>query len=157
MFARSEPGSRLLWLHALGALHELKFASTVSNLSVTTEVISSIHAKSPVVVSCTVDLSSSISDDVMVNITWNKDDHQLHNNSEMLIVSASLTSNKYQSNLTIHVLEDSDDGLYSCSAGIISRSSNQLISKEISSIYLNVEGMSHHVMVMAEVCLQAQP
>ena len=59
----------------------------------------------------------------------------------MLIVSANLTSNKYQSNLTIHVLEASDDGLYSCSAGLISQSSNQLISQVISSIYLNVEGM----------------
>lgn len=135
----------------------LNLHSTVSNLSVTTEVISSIHARSPAVVSCRADFSSSISDDVKVNITWNKDNHQLHNNSEMSIVSASLTSNKYQSNLTIHVLEDSDNGLYSCSAGLISQSSNQLISQVTSSIYLNVEGMSHYSIVTAEVYLQAQP
>ena len=107
----------------------------------TTEVISSIHARSPAVVSCIADLSSSISDDVTVNITWNKDGRQLHNNSEILIVSANLASTKYQSNLTIHVLEASDDGLYSCSVGLISLLSNKHISQVTSSIYLNVEGM----------------
>ena len=117
------------------------YHSTVSNLSVTTEVISSIHARSPAVVSCIADLSSSISDDVTVNITWSKDNRQLHNNSEVLIVSANIASTKYQSNMTIHVLEASDGGLYSCSAGLISQLSNQLISQVTSSIYLNVEGM----------------
>lgn len=104
-------------------------------------MISSTHARSPAVVSCIADLSSSISDDVTVNITWSKDDRQLHNNSEVLIVSANVASTKYQSNMTIHVLEASDGGLYSCSAGLISRLSNQLISQVTSSIYLNVEGM----------------
>ena len=108
----------------------------------TTEVISSIYARSPAVVSCIADLSSSISDDVTVNITWNKGSRQLHNNSEILIVSANLASTKYQSNLTIHVLEASDDGLYTCSVGLISRLSNKRISQATSSIYLNVEGTS---------------
>lgn len=131
-------------------------------MSVTTEVISSIHARSPAVVSCTANLSSSITDGVTVNITWSKDNRQLHNNSDLLIVSANLSSTEYQSNMTIHVLEASDVGLYSCSAGLISRLSNRLISQATSSIYLNVEGIvAYYVMLFLVVkvhrtCLQAK-
>lgn len=114
---------------------------TVSSISVTTEVASSIHARSPAVVSCTANLSSSISADVMISIKWNKGDLQLHNNTEISISSANLTSTKYQSNMTIHALQASDDGLYTCSAKLISQLSNQLISQATSSICLNVEGM----------------
>lgn len=131
-------GVSLVCVHIMFCMN---FLCTVSNVSVTTEVLSSIHARSPAVISCIADLSSSISDDVTVNITWSKDDRQLHDNSEILIVSANLASTKYQSNLTIHVLEASDDGLYNCSVGLISRLSNEIISQVASSIYLNVEGM----------------
>ena len=110
-------------------------------MSVTTEVLSSIHARSPAIVSCMADLSSTVSDDEIVDITWSRDGDQLRNNSEILIVSANLAVNKYQSNMTIHALEASDDGLYSCRVRLISQSSNQLMLQDTSSIYLNVEGM----------------
>ena len=110
-------------------------------MSVTTEVLSSIHARSPAIVSCTADLSSTVSDDEIVDITWSRDGAQLRNNSEMLIVSANLAVNKYQSNITIHVLEAADDGLYSCLVRLMSQSSNQLMLQDTSSIYLNVEGI----------------
>ena len=107
-----------------------------------TAVISNVHERSPVIISCTVIVISTISDKHTVNITWSKDDHQLHSNSEISVVTANLTKHTHQSNLTIHILEASDIGLYSCSAMItLSGSSNQLASSVTSSIYLDMEGM----------------
>lgn len=117
---------------------------TVSNLTAVTAVISDVRERSPAIISCTVVVISTVSDEHTVNITWSKDDHQLHSNSEISIVSANLTKHTYQSNLTIHVLEASDIGLYSCLATTtLSESSNQLASSVMSSIYLDMEGMIH--------------
>ena len=109
-----------------------------------TSVISNVHERSPAIISCTVVVISTVSDEHTVNITWSKDDSQLHSNSEISIVSANLTKHTYQSNLTIYVLEASDTGLYSCSAmTTLSESSNQLASSVTSSIYLDMEGTVH--------------
>ena len=104
-------------------------------------MVSSIHKRSPAIISCTAVLRSTIPDDVLINITWSKNNNQLYNNNKISIISVNLTKYTYQSNLTIHILEDSDEGLYSCSATtVLLQSSNQLGSSATSSIYLDVEG-----------------
>lgn len=129
------------------------YHSTVSNLSALAVVISSIHERSPAIISCTAVISSTVIGDHKVNITWTKDDLQLHSNNEISIVSANLTKYMYQSNLTIHVLGASDVGLYSCSAiMLLSESSNQFISTATSSIYLDMEGM---LLISVFSCSQA--
>ena len=79
-------------------------------------------------------------EDSRVNFTWKKDNRQLQANSDVSISSASLNEQIFRSNLTIHVLDRSDDGIYSCSVVLLLESFNEPVSSATSNIYLNVEG-----------------
>lgn len=114
----------------------------VSNLSATAEVVSNIHERSPAIISCTVFRISAISESVMINITWSKDNSQLYDNSQISIISANMTEYMYQSNLTIHVLSASDNGLYSCTAAmLLSQPPSEVVASATSSVYLELEGI----------------
>ena len=117
------------------------FTSTVFNPNVTTHTISSVKIRNPATISCTVLLSATPESDTTVAITWSKDGRQLHNNTELMITSSNETAISLQSNLTIHVLETSDSGLYSCQVALVSKSTlNPISSPAISTLHLEVKG-----------------
>lgn len=84
--------------------------------------------------------------DATVVISWSKDGQQLHNTSKVVITSTNITAVSFQSNLTIHVLEISDSGLYSCSVVLLSLSTqNPILSPTVSTLHFEVEGIEYLV------------
>lgn len=79
--------------------------------------------------------------DETLEISWSKDSMQLHNSSELVITFSSATTELYHSNLTIHVLETSDSGSYSC---VVVLSQSLSLPPTVSTIHLTVEGSNHN-------------
>lgn len=84
---------------------------------------------------------TTVTDDVTVDISWSKNSVQLHNSSELVITSSYATTMLYHSNLTIHVLETSDSGLYSCRAHLSQPTQISILPPIVSTIHLAVEGI----------------
>lgn len=122
------------------------YINAASTPNVTTAIASAIHARSPATITCTVTFSSTIMNDATVVISWSKDGQQLHNTSKVVITSTNITAVSFQSNLTIHVLEISDSGLYSCSVVLLSLSTqNPILSPTVSTLHFEVEGIEYLV------------
>ena len=83
---------------------------------------------------------TTVTDDVTVDISWSKDGMQLHNSSELVITSSNATTMLYHSNLTIHVLETSDSGFYSCRAYLSQSTQTPILPPIVSTVHLAVEG-----------------
>ena len=115
--------------------------------NVTVAVVSAIHARSPVTISCTILLTGTIvtiSDDVTVDISWSKYGVKLHNSSGLVITSSYATKMLYHSNLTILVLETSDSGMYSCWAQLSQSTQTPTVPPMVNTIYLAVEGINYY-------------
>ena len=115
--------------------------------NVTVAVFSAIHVRSPVTITCTVMLTGTIvtiSDDVIVDISWSKYGVQLHNSSGLVITSSYATKMFYHSNLTILVLETSDSGVYSCRAQLSQSTQTSILPPSVNTIHLAVEGINYY-------------
>ena len=119
------------------------FTSTAFISNVTTSITSAVHVRSAATIICTVILTATVASECIVGISWSKDGQQLHSNPEMAITSSNATATLFQSNLTIHSLETTDSGYYSCHAELLSVSTYKPVSiPTTSTIHLDVEGIS---------------
>lgn len=110
----------------------------ISNITI--EVVSMIHVRSPVTITCTVMLTGTTIIG-MVDVSWSKDGIQLRNSSELVITSSYATTTLYHSNLTILVLETSDRGLYTCRAHLSQSTPAPTLPSVASTVHLAVEGI----------------
>ena len=115
--------------------------------NVTVAVVSAIHVRSPVTITCTVMLTgttATVSDGVTVDISWSKYGVQLYNSSGLVITSSYATKMFYHSNLTILVLETSDSGLYSCRAQLFQSTQTSTLPPMVNTMHLAVEGITYY-------------
>ena len=112
--------------------------------NVTTAIVTVVHARSPATITCTAILTGTITNDATLNIYWSKDGVQLHNSSELVITSSNTTTVLYHSNLTIHVLETSDSGSYSCVVVLSQSTQTPTLPPTVSTTHLVVEGSNHN-------------
>lgn len=110
---------------------------------VTTNIISPILLRSPVTISCTVNLSFKLWSNAEVQVTWSKDGTVLQNSSHVSITTVMQvvgTNNSYQSNLTVDRLVEADSGVYSCYSLVVLHPSNHTItSTAIGASFLSVQ------------------
>lgn len=103
-------------------------------ISVATPMISFSHPVPPLIagtnvsVICNVTLDHSVNSNILINVTWQRDDTELPKDMERELISSSIFANptSFISVLTLSPLIDKDNATFSCEA--IAYSYNGLIT-----------------------------
>lgn len=104
------------------------------------------HTPNPATMTCDVTLTGALSDRLAMEISWSKDGVVLpgvphhHTPNEAPTHSADTTTVHFESALTMSALKPSDNGTYTCSAFVVSRTKKQPLSNPV------VASMDMHVL-----------
>lgn len=117
---------------------------TVHSPSVRLTVSTPLHIHSSVTLSCVATVNAAIFDEVNIRISWTMGHTPLQNSSQMSIspTTTQTSQSSYRSELTIHTMENSHNGIYTCTAVLVSSTHGVLLSTpSVGAIYLSVGGM----------------
>lgn len=99
-------------------------------------------AHHPATLTCLVSLNTSLHTSQDMHVTWMRGDVVLQNTSQHMVSEMSqvnangsygVNTTHFESTLMMHAMETTDDGMYSCLAGVVSSSSGQPLSPLASS------------------------
>ena len=109
--------------------------------------------------SCSVSVSTDVTDRVIVTTTWSKDDREYNSNcwdTHITVVPVSLTSEGvYVTSLYFSPLDTSDTGVYQCTAVLTSFTGITVANATVNTS-LTVEGKPHssHLAEFVYLCFQ---
>ena len=113
------------------------------NVSLSLNTDDTVYQGTELVITCTVTVDSAVDTEYDINMTWTSDPAGVMNGTYITISDITDSEQEYNSTVTISPVNTTDSATYTCTAGVITTDSNDLIISSMEnsdSEKITVEG-----------------